>query len=39
MAGRFDPNNKDNVIDWLKKYDGKTPISAHYQWATYNPSR
>ena len=34
--GVSDPNNKDNVIDWLKKYDGKTPLSAHYQWVTYN---
>ncbi|MCR5717644.1 MAG: glycoside hydrolase family 16 protein [Oscillospiraceae bacterium] len=37
--GVSDPNNKDNVIDWLKKYDGNTPISAHYQWATYNTTR
>ena len=37
--GVSDPSNKDNVIDWLKKYDGKTPLSAHYQWATYNPTR
>ena len=37
--GVSDPNNKDQVIDWLKAYDGRTPISAHYQWATYNPSR
>ena len=33
--GVSDPSNKDNVIDWLKKYDGTTPLSAHYQWATY----
>ena len=32
-------SNKDNVIDWLKKYDGKTPLSAHYQWVTYNPTK
>jgi beta-glucanase (GH16 family) len=33
--GVSDPNNENQVIDWLKKYDGHTPISAHYQWATY----
>ena len=37
--GVSDPNNENQVIDWLKAYDGKTPISAHYQWVTYNPTR
>ena len=33
--GVSDPNNEHQVIDWLKAYDGKTPLSAHYQWVTY----
>lgn len=24
------------VDDWLKPYDGKTPLTAHYQWVTYD---
>ena len=24
------------VDDWLKPYDGKTPLTARYQWVTYN---
>lgn len=34
--GVSDYNSKDNVIDWLQAYDGKTPLSAHYQWVTFN---
>ena len=34
--GVSDPNNKDNVIDWLQAYDGKTPLTAHYLWVTYD---
>ena len=26
------------VDDWLKAYDGKTPLTAHYQWVTYKKS-
>jgi beta-glucanase (GH16 family) len=37
--GVSDPSNNDNVIDWLKAYDGKTPLEAHYQWVTYNPTK
>ncbi|MBR3631375.1 MAG: family 16 glycosylhydrolase, partial [Oscillospiraceae bacterium] len=37
--GVSDPNNKDNVIDWLKPYNGKTPITAYYQWVTYGPNK
>jgi beta-glucanase (GH16 family) len=24
------------VDDWLKAYNGKTPLTAYYQWVTYN---
>lgn len=24
------------VDDWLKPFDGKTPLTAHYQWVTYD---
>ena len=24
------------VDEWLNHYDGKTPLTAHYQWVTYN---
>ncbi len=34
--GVSDPSSKDQVIDWLKAYDGTTPLSAHYQWVTYD---
>lgn len=27
------------VDDWLKAYDGKTPLTAHYQWVTFNESQ
>ncbi len=28
--------NGIGVDDWLNPYDGKTPLTAHYQWVTYN---
>ena len=34
--GVSDPNKNPNTIDWLKPYNGKTPLTAHYQWVTYN---
>ena len=24
------------VDEWLNHYNGKTPLTARYQWATYN---
>ncbi len=27
------------VDEWLRAYDGKTPLTAYYQWVTYNPSK
>ncbi|WP_019678375.1 family 16 glycosylhydrolase, partial [Ruminococcus flavefaciens] len=24
------------VDDWLKAFNGRTPLTAHYQWVTYN---
>ena len=24
------------VDEWLQPFNGKTPLSAHYQWVTYN---
>ena len=33
--GVSDPNAKDNTVEWLKPFNGKTPLSAHYQWVTY----
>ena len=37
-AGRIMVNtwNGINVDDWLNPFDGKTPLTAHYQWITYN---
>ena len=34
--GVSDPSKDPNTIDWLKPYNGKTPLTAHYQWVTYN---
>lgn len=34
--GVSDPSDENNVIDWLKAYDGKTPLTARYQWVTFN---
>ncbi len=28
--------NGIGVDDWLKPFDGKTPLTAHYQWVTYD---
>ncbi len=28
--------NGTGVDEWLKPYDGKTPLTAHYQWVTYD---
>lgn len=28
--------NGIGVDDWLKPYDGKTPLTAYYQWVTYD---
>jgi len=27
------------VDDWLKPFDGKTPLTAHYQWVTFTESK
>lgn len=37
-AGRIMVNtwNGINVDSWLNPFDGKTPLTAHYQWITYN---
>ena len=37
--GVSDPNAKDNTVDWLKPFNGRTPLSAHYQWVTYGPNK
>ncbi|MBR6394573.1 MAG: glycoside hydrolase family 16 protein [Ruminococcus sp.] len=34
--GVSDPNKNPNTIDWLKPFNGKTPLTARYQWVTYN---
>ena len=28
--------NGIGVDEWLKPFDGKTPLTARYQWVTYN---
>ena len=34
--GVSDPNKDPNTIEWLKPFNGKTPLTARYQWVTYN---
>ncbi|MBR4627076.1 MAG: family 16 glycosylhydrolase [Ruminococcus sp.] len=36
--GVSDSSVKDNTVAWLKPYDGKTPLTARYLWATYTKS-
>ena len=35
--GVSDSSKDPNTIAWLQPYDGKTPLTARYQWVTYNP--
>ena len=29
-------NAQNNTVEWLKNFDGHTPLTAYYQWVTYN---
>ena len=29
---------QNNTVEWLKVYDGKTPLTARYQWVTFTKS-